>query len=744
MRISGMNEKRSGILCLSVSWAVFLLLIGTQVSAGTIYVATCGDDANTGIDPACGTSDSPKLTIQAGIDTALIGDVIEVASGTYNEVIDLLGKAITVRGSGGAEATTIDGTGLESSVVKCINGEGTNTLIEGFAITGGSGLPCPFDTTRSCGGGVYLGAGTAVRLRSCVFRGNETNFGGGIYVFEGHLDVAGSLFKSNEVNYGGGVYSQESTGIIDHSRFKSNYAENRSGAVSFQDVGNIRLMRIENCNFSDNVSVGRAGALNAVGGELHVYNTRFVRNLSNEGGAIHAVNGTLQVTRCEFSENRAWRYGGGIYVGALCKATVDRSIFTGNLGYAAIYLESNQNSQCELDISNSLLADNEDYALRVAGGDRVAVRNCTMTGSGTTHQPICEFHAVISNVIQNSIIWDPITPSFDRFFTFRPTEIGHSVFRGVFPDNVTNLGGNRNLDPLFVSSSDYRLQSDSPCIDAGSNAAATALVTDLDGFARFRDEPGTTDTGAGTAPIVDIGAFEFGSCLDAVAGDCQGDGIPDGCQLLGNDCNNNNVPDDCDISGGIASDCNSNIVIDSCETEDGRAADCNVNDVPDVCEIEDNVAPDCNSNGLIDYCEPQDCNENDVPDDCDIAAGLEPDCNGDFVIDYCEPNFGSSNDCNYNDIPDSCEIEDGLVLDCNANQRIDECDIRWTWSDDCNLNGLPDECEIADGLQTDCDGDGVIDDCAAPSGRLKIVIPMVSRTSARFSIFLSPTAMEIS
>ena len=43
------------------------------------------------------------LTIQAAIDAAVDGDEVEVHPGTYNETINFLGKAITVRSSGGAK-----------------------------------------------------------------------------------------------------------------------------------------------------------------------------------------------------------------------------------------------------------------------------------------------------------------------------------------------------------------------------------------------------------------------------------------------------------------------------------------------------------------------------------------------------------------------------------------------------------------------------------------------------------------
>ncbi len=100
--------------------------------------------------------------------------------------------------------------------------------------------------------------------------------------------------------------------------------------------------------------------------------------------------------------------------------------------------------------------------------------------------------------------------------------------------------GNVSVDPLFVRDpepgldglwgtddddyGDLHLSLDSPVIDAGDNAEVPADVSDLDGdgdvaepmpfdfdgYARFMDDPLTPDTGAGSPPIVDMGAYEFG------------------------------------------------------------------------------------------------------------------------------------------------------------------------------------------------------------------------------------------
>jgi hypothetical protein len=55
-----------------------------------------------------------------------------------------------------------------------------------------------------------------------------------------------------------------------------------------------------------------------------------------------------------------------------------------------------------------------------------------------------------------------------------------------------------------------RVQLGAPCIDAGHNdLLPTAITQDLDGAPRFVDDPSSADTGSGTPPIVDMGAYEY-------------------------------------------------------------------------------------------------------------------------------------------------------------------------------------------------------------------------------------------
>jgi hypothetical protein len=77
-------------------------------------------------------------------------------------------------------------------------------------------------------------------------------------------------------------------------------------------------------------------------------------------------------------------------------------------------------------------------------------------------------------------------------------------------------------DPQFanVALGNFRLLPSSPCIDSGSSPGDDAL--DLDRTPRLEDVPGTPDTGSGTPPIIDRGAYESPGGLYLAF--CAGDG----------------------------------------------------------------------------------------------------------------------------------------------------------------------------------------------------------------------------
>jgi len=67
------------------------------------------------------------------------------------------------------------------------------------------------------------------------------------------------------------------------------------------------------------------------------------------------------------------------------------------------------------------------------------------------------------------------------------------------------------------------------------------------------------------------------------------DGVPSVAKFVNvcgyaGDCNGNGVPDDCDINAGLVPDCNRNLTPDLCDVTSGFSQDCNANVTPDECE----------------------------------------------------------------------------------------------------------------------------------------------------------------
>ncbi len=137
---------------------VALLAVSTA-QADTIFVdANCPGGDGSELDPYC--------SIQTAIDNAVDTDEIVVAPGTYFETITFLGKAITLRSSNGPDVTTIDAQ-QTGRVVTCTSGEGPDTILEGFTITGGM-----------FSGGMR-NEGSSPTVTNCAFNGNTGSLGAG-------------------------------------------------------------------------------------------------------------------------------------------------------------------------------------------------------------------------------------------------------------------------------------------------------------------------------------------------------------------------------------------------------------------------------------------------------------------------------------------------------------------------------------------------------------------------------------
>src|SRR5688572_15190086 len=259
---------------LAVHFVAVCALAGPAMGQSTWYVDVQATP------PGNGTEQSPYARIQYAIaqPTTQSGDRVYVAPGTYHEALDLLGKTLVVRGTGGSANTVIDAGGLFSPAITVENGEAEGTRIQGFTITGANP------------GGVIEGAGlrcqgSAVEVRECAFVDlgaglPHTYRGGAVAAIDGaDLDLVRCRFvRCRSDGEGGAVYA-----------FSSN-------------------LRVDGCSFSECwTALSEGGAIAALGTQLEIVRSSFQANVAYEslGGALYLELTSGRIADSQLRANRA-------------------------------------------------------------------------------------------------------------------------------------------------------------------------------------------------------------------------------------------------------------------------------------------------------------------------------------------------------------------------------------------------------------------------------------------------------
>ncbi|HOW73363.1 MAG TPA: right-handed parallel beta-helix repeat-containing protein [Phycisphaerae bacterium] len=359
---------------------------------------------------------------------------------------------------------------------------------------------CLFIENRSHRGGAVSEAGTSCStLTDCTFIGNWShNVGGAMNIESANCPMLTRCrFHGNSSQSGGGVHCDRGAPTLHECSFIGNDADWGGGMRIW---GSPTLVA---CSFAGNTA-GQGGAIcNEYKSSPRLTGCRFDANSSGCGGALYNNSTSAPLLmNCAIVGNSAWLeepwYGGGGVFNDGASPAFAGCLFAGNSAAGRGGGMRNygwSTGQCQVNLTNCTFAGNS-----AAEGDTLACSSENRAFPGPT-------------TIRNCILWDSedgITA--DDGSTITTT---YSDVRGGWPGN-----GNIDADPLFIDANEpdgiggtaddrLRLSADSPCIDAGNNSAAPAgLTADLDGRARFVDIPEVADTGAGTPPIVDMGAYE--------------------------------------------------------------------------------------------------------------------------------------------------------------------------------------------------------------------------------------------
>ena len=415
--------------------------------------------------------------IQFAIKDSAGGDEIQVGPATYHEAINFSGKAIRLFSSDGPDTTTIDGTG-NYHVVQCVSGEGPDTILEGFTITGGNANG-PTDADKN-GSGMY-NINSSPTVIDCLFTGNIAVFsGGGMFNHTANPTVIDCTFEENtSFDRGGGMYNASSSPTVQNCRFVDNTSTTMYGGGMYNLASN---SNITHCTFIGNAAVWGGGMYNTTNSLPRVEHCVFLENTATDhgGGMKNFSTSHAIVTNCTFIGNAAANYGGGMF-NDNSRPVVTNCVYSGNTSA-------------------------QGGGMANYGGSNAVITHCTFSGnSAGGGAGIRSWNS--SPTVRNCILWGNEPDQISREGT-GTLVVAYSNVQGGYTGT-----GNINVDPLFVDAGedDFRLLPGSPCIDAADTTAVPAgIFLDGDGHPRAVNDPATPNTGITVLGMtVDMGAYEF-------------------------------------------------------------------------------------------------------------------------------------------------------------------------------------------------------------------------------------------
>ncbi|MBN2564427.1 MAG: right-handed parallel beta-helix repeat-containing protein [Candidatus Eisenbacteria bacterium] len=405
-------------------------------------------------------------TIQAGVDSAAVGDTVRVACDTYYEhdIIMKSGVCLTSE-TGESGCVTIDAQRM-GRVIYCLDVDDAASIV-GFTITGGlatgtavqdsvgGGIYCEDSspTLANCtllendaalaGGGLFCGMDVSTSLTNrtlwrggdalppvrsgptvtdCTFSGNSSPGGGGAFCYQYSPTLTRCMFSGNSAELGGAMYcATDGTSFVDCTFF-GNQADVSAGALYFSAWSSAT---VTDCAFLHNTSARHGGAVRSEQSASPTFSgVTFTRNVSVwSGGAVLCEDGSPSFDHVEFSTNTAGGAGGGIRCGLSASATITNATFYDNVAAHGSGLYCGDSSSATL--ANCIIA---------FGGETTSAVQCGGTAS---------------IVISASDVY------------------GNGG--GDWVDCIAGQGsvtGNFSADPLFCSAElgDLSLNEDSPCL----------------------------------------------------------------------------------------------------------------------------------------------------------------------------------------------------------------------------------------------------------------------------------------
>ena len=552
---TGSARARGGMRRIATMWlwaGLVLTCAILEASAATLHYVNLSNSTPAAPFLSWGNA---ATNIQDAVDAAAAGDEIVVSDGVYQTGGRLVygaltnrvavTKPVTMRSLNGPDSTTITGGSvldifgnpvLGDSAVRCVY-LGDGAVLSGFRLTSGGTRVAGDALQEQTGGGVWCETKGST-VTNCYLTANAANFrGGGAYSGTlNHCLLGGNTSKAQ----GGGAYGS----TLYQCNLGANTAQTEGGGAC--------ASKLSQCSLSGNASKTEGGG--AYGSTLSQCtvnnNTAFVMvsrpsskyfwHYAGSGGGVSASSlnfcglsgnkaatgggaNASTLTNCSLAQNYAQELNpqigdpvpltGGANGAGATGSILDHCTLTGNQIFAggsgagafggllnACTVSNNfifntgtgiGGGVCNSMLLNCLLignAANDIYISSSGGGaSGCTLVNCTLSGNAAS----VTGGGAQGSLLTNCIVFNNTAPANANYDS---STLDHSCATPL----PSSGAGNFTDNPLFVNlaAGDLHLQSNSPCINVGNNAAAPG-ATDLDGRSRV------------VGATVDLGAYEY-------------------------------------------------------------------------------------------------------------------------------------------------------------------------------------------------------------------------------------------
>jgi hypothetical protein len=419
----------------------------------TIYVdASKTDDAGNGLSWA-----TAKKTLQAALDLAVSGKEIWVKAGTYNPTSDY--------GWGSGTNPRLYHFRMKDDIAIYGGFAGTETAVNQRT---SFGVGQANETKLS--GDVGVVGDNSDNCCHVFYHPNGTNLTStaildGFTISDGNandpLDLGDEWYRS-----GGGMYNETSSPVIRNTTFIFNNAKAYGGAIYNLESSPV----LDNVIISNNTANRDGGGICNAGSNLILTNSIITNNSANGGGGIFqeksSTNSNSEITNVLIKNNSSSEVGGGIFNG----------------------------EDCTLSLTNATITNNSSV-----GGGGFGAYQATTT-------------------FNNCILWGNIASESGNQINIEEstTILNYSCYSNGVNDvhgSVTATNHNITSDPLFgnPANGDFRLYSNSPCIDAGNDSYISELYDIRGNVGRKLNKADAAVFGT-----VDMGAYEHVSGTDPV------------------------------------------------------------------------------------------------------------------------------------------------------------------------------------------------------------------------------------